>query len=218
MARMMPMPSRPSLPSSTSSPTAPGDGSNVPTMRIPKTNVDPIWSLCTWPVTIRVHGEEFTVEPLPAAEWLKHMMHQDGHVDVLGLVTDLVPELDEYFYENALPLTELADVVYELIATVSARPWWVTFRLTTVAANSWHVLGPKMIAKGGDARTLSLAAWLDVLLFQIMDVIDPEKATMFELQLEMPPKELQLEDDETPDGELPASMEMDTQSFLSMAD
>lgn len=219
---MVSMVSRPLPRPPSGMPSAPGvvtgDTPAVPAIQIPKTNVDPLWSLCQWPVTVEVHGESFTFEPLPAAQWLKFMMNDNGRFDIFGILNELAPELEDFFYEKALPVHELFELVLEIISTVGARPWWVTQRLVIAAFHSWHYLGPKMIAKGGDASTLSLAAWLDVLLFQIMDNIEPEKAEMFRLQLTAEPRDLVTDEDEDPEeGGIPVLDDLDQASFLSMA-
>lgn len=192
------------------------EGASRAKLDVPKTNRDPVWSLCPWPVSVIVLGTELTFPAAPAAEWLKYLMIRSlEEFDLSGLIDDLFPGLDDFFFENDLPLDELFELALDIIGTVSARPYWLTLRLTHVATEAWHVLGPKMISQGGDPAVLSLAAWLDLLLFTIMESIDPEKATMFTLQLQLPPQELT---EEGTENDPMAALEMDPNAFLAMAD
>jgi hypothetical protein len=194
---------------SSASPEQPATHSPV---EVPQTNEDPVWSLCPWPVTVDMHGQVFDIEPLPAVHWLKHLMNKEGSMDLIGLLDDIAPGMDDFCFDHDINPQELMDLGLDIISTVAARPWWLALRLTTIAANNWQVFGPKLMMSGGDATVLSLAGWLDMLLWQIMDSIDPKKATMFTMQLQLPPPELQEEESDPF-----ALTETDRSAFLAMA-
>jgi hypothetical protein len=181
---------------------------------MPKTNRDPVWSLCPWPIEVIRPGLEFQIEALPAVHWLQFLLNPI-EPDFTSLIAELMPELEDYYLgrdDDAPDLDGLRETVLEIISTVGARPWWQVLRLTTMAASNWDILGPKLIMNGANATQVSLAAWLDVLIMTVLENIEPSKATMFTLQLEAVPVELADEDEEN--GGLPP---MDESAFLSMA-
>lgn len=208
-------PSRPptSMPSSEELPGGTGAQSNV---QVPNHITDPLQSMCSWPLTISVYGREFEVEALPAINWLYHLVPPVGedHFDIMALIEDLLPGLEDFWFEEQLPYEELIKLTMSVISSVAARPWWIAFRLIGTAIASWHIIGPKMTMHGGDATVLSLSAWLDMVMFLIMDSIKPQEATMFTLKLELPPPNLGLDEEETV-TELPAT---ERSAFLAMAD
>lgn len=180
---------------------------------VPKTNRDPVWSLCPWPVTVQLPGLEFEIEPLPAVDWLQYLLNAQGP-DFMGLIGELMPDLEDYYLDtdDEPDVDGLRETVLDIIATVGARPWWQVLRLTMMAAGSWDVLGPKLLMNGANPVNVSLAAWLDVLVVTVLENIEPSKAMMFTLQLEAVPVNLLSEDEVA--GEFP---EMNESAFLAMA-
>lgn len=172
---------------------------------VPKQNKDPIWSLRPWPAVLTVDGLDFDVPALVAADWLVHLMADP--LDLDALIQEIVPDLDEAIFDLEVPVDEAYLACLDLIATVAARAWWIAIRLATVAAQSWHILGPKLIERRADPNVLSLAAWFDVLLVTLLDSMDPKETTLFVLRLEAPPAT-----ESAPAEE----MEMDRGAFLSM--
>lgn len=191
------------------------DARQPPRVEVPKHNVDPVWSLCPWPLVITTHGQIFEVPAEPAVTWIKHLMptpKQETDPDLLMLLDELLPTVDDFWFDSALPPEELYELIQDIITTVAARPWWLTLRMMAVASSAWHILGPKMIMNNGDPTKLSLAAWLDLLMYLIMDSVDPEKATMFVMQLEAPPAGLL-----SPEEEQELVPPMEQSLFLAMA-
>ena len=123
---------------------------------------------------------------------------------VLALVTDGV----DLLLMESIDADELTHLCLDVIALVSARPWWEALRLVTMARSSWSVLGAELILKGIRADEISLAAWLDVLLLTAIRTMDKDDVTMFTLQLEQPPPE------ET--ATVAEELEMSADAFLSM--
>lgn len=159
---------------------------------VPKLNKDPTWSLKPWPVTVTVQGRDFTIAAMPASDWLAVLMAQDLSAD--DILQELLPDLEEYIYEAELSLDEVYEVCLDVIATVTARPWWVALRLVAVARDNWHVICDDMLLY--DADRLPLSAWLDVLLLVVLKRMENSKTTMFLLQLETPPPEVEEEAEE----------------------
>jgi hypothetical protein len=172
---------------------------------IPALNLDPIWSLRPWPVVLTLSGWDYTIPALPAADWLAVLMRTDFDLD--DMILDLLPpEVDDLLVQG-LDLSDLHEACLDLIELVSARRWWITMRLISVARDHWHELGPSVL-RGAPADRVSLSAWLDVLTVTIMKAIEPKEATMFVMKLEAVP-----ENESVPEEE----MGMSADSFLSLA-
>ena len=191
-------------------PSAPSRPALPPTQEstrviVPKQNKDPIWSLRPWPIVLAVGGRDFDVPAMVATDWLVYLMADPMDID--GLIEEIIPDLDKAIYELEIDLGEAYFACLDLITTVAARSWWIAARLVYIAAQSWHVIGPKLIDRGADPNTLSLAAWLDVLLVTVLDNMDPKDTTMFVMKLEAAPAT-----ESAPEEE----MEMDRDAFLSM--
>ncbi len=152
-----------------------------------------------------MNGEDFEVPAHVATDWLVYLMAEQLDLDVL--IEDLIPDLMERVCDLDIMLGDAYEGCLNLIACVTARPWWVALRLAVVARQSWHILGPKLIEQGADPNYLSLAAWMDVLLVTILNSMEPKDTTMFIMRLEAPPPNVQVEEKD---------MEMDRGAFVSM--
>lgn len=183
----------------------------VPRVVIPNLITEPIWSLRPRSVEIELAGITVEIPALAAADWLEVLMVEQVDPEDLfpGLLSPEDAELiEDLLYEERLNVDQLDQLFFDILTTVAARPWWVTLRLIAVARASWAVLGPEMLRQA-DATRLSLSGWLDVLLVTIMSRIEPTSATMFTLQLEMPPswEAAQVQED----------LEMTPSEFMAMA-
>jgi len=173
---------------------------------VPKLNKDPIWSLQPWPVTVTFAGKEFEIPALSAADWLAYLLQPVPDLD--GLINDLLPGAEDLLYELELNPDRLYEACLELVAMVSARPWWVALRQISVAADSWSILGAELALKHIDASRMSLALWLDALLIVTLQSMDPKDTTMFVMKLEAAPAGVS--------QDKPQEMEMSRDAFLSM--
>ncbi len=201
------MAARVSAPSESPVPTDGGGGR----VQVPKTNVDPVASLAPTSLTVKVAGTLYEIPAHPAVFWLSILM--DSEPDFWDLFPGCLDEEDqdainEAMLEGSLGVESLDEICLDIVATISARPWWVAIRLIELARANWHVLGAEMLMRGVDATRLSLAGWLDVLLLTVMRNIDPKEVTMFTMKLEQIPAYLQIEQPEP---------EMNASSFMSMA-
>lgn len=177
---------------------------------VPKLNRNPILSLRPWPVVITVGGEEFTIPPLPAADWLAALMSEAFSLD------DLFPGLlDDEDHDRAVAvllsdmheLEQFHRLTLDIVELASGRSWWVALRLIGAAVGSWDVIGAELILKQVDPERLSLAAWLDAVLLVMLRSMEEKDITMFTLKLEAPPPEAQEEAEE---------MTMSREAFASM--
>lgn len=185
---------------------------NTPPVIIPKLVTDPVWSLDSWPVIVTLAGQEFQAPPMRALEWLEILMAGADFLDPATFTDHVFSDEDaeailDLLWFGELDIEEFNDIVLELISEVSGRPWWVTMKLISSAKASWDFLGAELMLQGIKATEVSLSAWLDVVLLLILRNIDPEKATMFTSELEMPPPGVEMKLEE---------MEISAQQFLSM--
>jgi hypothetical protein len=153
-------------------------------------------------------GEDIAIPAMSAVEWLAYLMQPQPDID--GMILDLLPGSEDMLFDGRIDLEELYDAILDLISTVCARPWWIALRQIQIARDNWHVLGPQML-ESVDAQSLSIAAWLDVLLVKTLGSMDPKDTTMFVSRLEAPPASIQ-----ATMGPSIEEMEMDRGSFLSM--
>lgn len=153
----------------------------------------------------------FEIPPLPASEWLKFLLSKDP--DINALILNLMPELEDFYAENELSIDEMYRVALDVIATVSARSWWIALRLIYLAADNWHIIGSKLILNHVDATVVSLSAWLDVVLYLAIESMDPKDVNMFTMRLEIAPPM----DSPLSSGEPEPEPVMDRRAFLAMA-
>lgn len=180
-------------------------------VNVPKLNRDPVSSLRPYSVTVTVGPGQVEIPALSAADWLSVLMVEAVELDDIfpGLLSDEDTDLvEEAIIDGLLGVEEFRSIILEVIETASARQWWVALRLVEVARTSWDVIGGEMLLRGVDAESLSLSAWLDVLLLTILRNMEPKDTQMFTLRLETPPP-----------GEEGVSeeLEMSQDSFMAMA-
>ena len=186
-------------------PRASGYNSAPTGFQVPRWDRDPVWSLKPWPVSITVGPVDVEIPAMSAADWLEIFMTRDFDLyDVLELVSyDVLVNAD-------LSYEAMGVLAKEIISTVSARHWWIALRLIAVAESSWDVVGAQLIYRGIDATRMSLAAWLTVTLYTMLQQLDPKDVTMFVSRIEAPPPDemaAQVEE-----------LEMSADAFLSLGD
>lgn len=210
--RYLPKKGRAASPSASSG--AGDTASSTSNVDVPNLIRDPIWSLKPWPMDI-ILGPHHVIhlDALPAVEWLTYLLSTEP--DIISLVSDLMPELEDYVFDNELSGTEFFELALWIIGEVSGRDWWVAIRLILFAARQWHIMGPAMLLNGADPSKISLAMWLDIALVTALENIKPEKATMFTLDLEVKPILPGQEEPATTPSELP--MPIDKAAFLAFA-
>jgi hypothetical protein len=191
----MRQPSRPSG-------AAPAPSADSSALHIPRHTLDPIQSLCPWPVTFTAGGREYEIPALPAAPWLALLMDPDATTD--DVLIELVPDSADLVMDEDMDLVELS---HSIIQLVSGRPWYLAIRMVLLVYDHWNVLGAEMLRRGVDANRLSLSAWLDVALLTLLQNTERKDHTMLLSQLELAP---------TTEEVAPEEMEMSHDQFLSL--
>lgn len=152
---------------------------------------------------VTVHGQEYEIPAMVAADWLSLLMKED--LDPVDIFTQLLPDSESLLFDGSISVEELYDLITDVVSLVSARHWWVALRLIGLARDSWDVLGARMTLRHIDPTQLSLSAWLDALLLVTLAEMDPKDVTMFTMRLEAVP-----ETEEAPE------LEMSADAFLAM--
>ena len=193
-----------------STPSSSPDTTDSGRITVPSLNLDPIQSMRPWPVVVTCCGRDVVIPALAAVDWLTILMGEEPQLDDIfpGLLSDAEADwVEEQIVAGNLGLEEFQELIFDVIETVSARKWWVTLRLIELARRSWDAIGSELILRGVDAATLSLSAWLDVLLITVLKNSDPKDVTMLTLQLEAPPPEQEAE---------PEDPEMSRSAFMAL--
>jgi len=177
----------------------------------PRLVTDLTWSLQPWPITITVGPIEAVIEALPASTWVAILLSDPfDSEDIIGLAgVDAQAAVDEALFDETITLEQLDNLVLEVVSTVAARPWYVAYRIVAVAKQVWdtHGLGGRLVTEGVDASRLSLSAWLDAVMFVLAQMVAPKDLAMFYSQLEIPPADVTVEEQE---------MEMSRDAFMSL--
>lgn len=153
-------------------------------------------------------GEQVTIPPIPAADWLAVLMGEDLWAEDLfpGLLNEEDRNwVEDALYEGALHLEEMHDLAMEILSQVAGRPWWTALRVIQTAMSNWDIIGGALTLRGVDAAKISLGAWLDVVTILMIDHMETSKVSMWLLQLEAPPQ-----------GTETAQPEINADQFLAM--
>lgn len=165
---------------------------------------DPIASLAPVPILVQLADREYEIPALPALNWL-HVLLKDGF-SALEIVPGLLSPEDQVSVEDQIALEQvtleqLNEASFDVITIVSGRDWWFTVKFLTVCRVSWDVIGGMMARLRIDARTLSLAAWIDAAYHIAREIISSgqegqQNLIRFTSELEAPPPGTAIEFDE----------------------
>lgn len=162
-------------------------------------------------IYVDVDGVDVEVPALSAADWLIVLLTEP--LDYFSIFPGLLSEEDyeevnEALFDGRITIEQTHRLALDVVAMAAGRPWWVTFRLVGTLASSWQTIGAMLLRRGFRWEDMSFSGFLDVLLLEIMNAIDPKEATMFTMKLEMvPPEEVA----NTPEPQIAANQ------FLSMS-
>lgn len=183
-----------------------GPMDQAPPASVPMFNRDPVSSLALWTLDFRLGGEDFTVPAHPASMWMSMLM---APVSPLKFMTEMLDPADvarfgEVYVNNDVDLDEL---IGDLLEAASGRHWWIALRLVSTAQHCWSTVGAALIMAGIHADEIPFAAWLDVFTLKFMGMIKPEQATLWAMQIEMPPEGEEVAEEE---------LEISRDQFLSL--
>jgi len=146
-------------------------------------------------IDVTFSSEQFTIPAHPASVWLPILT--DAETDALDIIPGLLYDedqdrFDELIFANGLDAEELKQVIYELIGEASGHKWWWTLNLLSVlrGANSTQWLGEMTRY---NATQMSLGGWCNALYAMLMKYQKPEDRMKIDMELEMPPPDVELE-------------------------
>lgn len=190
-------------------PNAQPSGASSPApIAVPHVVNDPIASLHSWPMSVRLGPHICHIPAMNAAEWLTVLM---GEFDAWDILPGLCPEDESAIYDlllsEQIPFIKFRNACLDVIGMAAGRPWWYALKLIAVASASWETVGGRLAYRNIKASEIPLGAWLDAVLLICLESIKPEQATMFLSQLEVAPKDMGIE---------VAEPEMSRSAFLAM--
>lgn len=159
--------------------------------------MDPLAALKCWPITVELGGREFTIPPLPAAEWFLAVLGEKPLPIVPGLLS---PEDEEVVSDlivfGRVGLQEVVAVSREALELASGWRWWEADRLIRSAGAQWKLLGGELTRYGVDLNVLPLGAVLNALYSMAVKGLNEQKRQALDFQISQPPAELAEEERE----------------------
>jgi hypothetical protein len=154
--------------------------------------VDPLVGLRPVEVIVELGDYEYTIPPLPAADWIAAVLTTDGGSIVPGLL-NATDQRDVWtaFVLGEIDGDELAEVERAALEVAAGRPWWEADRLirNLAAQENWPTLHGELMLKGLDLAVLPLAAALNAIYALIRRLISHDEPALarFDANLAMIP-------------------------------
>jgi hypothetical protein len=153
-------------------------------------SVEAAASLRLWAVTIELGGQEYTIPPRPASDWVVAVL--DATDEVFPTLALLEPDdyeavKDRILLDQAVTFEEVAEVSQQALAAVSGWKWWTAQTLIFSAAKEWRLISGEMTKRGLDPGRLPLGAWLNGLYAMATEKLDQSERMSFDMRLDRPP-------------------------------
>ena len=121
---------------------------------------DPLASMRCWAVGVTLGGREYTIPPLPAAEWWPIVA--GGAVSAfLDLIKD--PDLTDRLFEDGIDPAEIEQVGIEAIEAAAGRPVMAVLTIAAIAEQHWSSVNGQLMREGVRWDALPLGAVLDAI-------------------------------------------------------
>jgi hypothetical protein len=155
-------------------------------------------SLRTRAVEVELGGWVFTIDALPAADWIEAVQIGDLAAIFPGLLRDraLENEIWTLLMEGAITREDLVMAAHGALSTAAGRPWWEAQRLVSAAMHeraSAVVLG-NLVRAGFDFGTRPLAAFLDAAYSFAVQDRSEESRMRLDIELRTPPPGVDVEE------------------------
>lgn len=144
---------------------------------------DPLRSLSRDPVRLTVHGSELTIRWRSALGWIEAL-----RTGPESLVLSLADQADDLVVGLALgevPLAEVQEASYQLMADETGRRWWTALKLAYSSAGG-DVLGELTLC-GVDPATVSFGQWCAATYRVLTRNADERDRLKIDSELELPP-------------------------------
>lgn len=159
--------------------------------------MDPLAALKCWPITVELGGLEFTIPPVPAAEWFLAILGGQPLPIVPGLLTPEEQEVvSDLIVFGRVDLREVVTASREALELASGWRWWEADRLIRSAGAQWKLLGGDLTRSGVDLNVLPLGAVLNALYSMAVKGMNEQKRQALDFQISQPPAELAEEERE----------------------
>lgn len=142
-------------------------------------------------IEVQLGGWVFTIEALPAADWIEAIQLGDLAAIFPGLLRDreLEGEVWTLLVEDVVTREELVAAAHAALSAAAGRPWWQAQKLVAAAMHeraSAVVLG-NLVRAGFDFGTRPLAAFLDAAYSFAVQDRDQQSRMRLDIELRTPP-------------------------------
>jgi hypothetical protein len=153
--------------------------------------VDGVASLRPYPIEVEFAGWVYTVDALPAADWVEAILSPHGGALFPGLLRD--PERERQVWRSLATgegdSGELIEATREMVSEAAGRPWWEVDRLVRSALHvdvRAVVLG-KLGMRGLDPGRISLGLFCDAVYALLIENADQGQRMRIDMELRQPP-------------------------------
>lgn len=150
--------------------------------------MDPLAALKCWPITVELAGREFTIPPVPAADWFLAILGDAPLPIVPGMLPDeQEEEVADLITYGEVSLREVVTVSREALELASGWRWWEADRLIRSAGAQWKIIGGELVRAGVDLHAWPLGAVLNTLYTLAARGLDDQKRQQLDFQISSPP-------------------------------
>lgn len=144
---------------------------------------DPFRSLSREPVRLTVCGSELLIRWRPALGWLEAL--RSGPESLALALADQADDLVVGLALGEVPMAEVQDASYQLMADETGRPWWSALRLAYSSVGG-DVLG-ELTLSGVDPSRVSFGQWCSAAYRVLTRNADERDKLKIDSELELPP-------------------------------
>lgn len=159
--------------------------------------MDALAALRCWPIHVELAGREFTIPPVPAADWFIAILGEKPLPIVPGMLPkEQEEEVAELIVNGEVDLKDLTQAARDALEVASGWRWWEADRLIRSAGAQWKIIGGELTRTGVDLHTQPLGAVLGTLYVLAVRNLDEQKRQQVDFQISRPPAELAEEERE----------------------
>jgi hypothetical protein len=141
-------------------------------------------------IIVNFDDSDYPIPAMTAHQWCQILLGDPfDPYDVFPLLAgaDAVIDVEDAIDRKTYGPDDVSRIAHEIITVAGDRPWWVTLRMLSVAAQVWDRIGAVLVREGVDSRHLSLAAWLDAIWSIMLSYIERDNLQSWLSQMEVAP-------------------------------
>lgn len=153
-------------------------------------SVEPLAALRLWGVLVEIGDAEYTIPPLPAADWVIAVLNAEHEIFPLMAMLSADDYEDLKFrvlIEGAATIEDVATASKDALEVASGWRWWSAETMIHSAAAEWRLIAGEMTKRGLDPSVLPLGAWLNGLYAMATENLKPDERLAFNMRLEKAP-------------------------------